>query len=126
MNAIQQLVTEFQTKLVAVVREQVHTEIMSKLGTPKAKTGIVLKLDKPRKKGPVQLCPAPGCKNPAAPVFGMVCAKHKDVPKAQIAKWREARRAKKQAKATKPKLKSSSKPKSSKPKSLALSAKAAA
>lgn len=42
-----------------------------------------------------QLCPVPGCKNPAAPVFGMVCAKHKDVSKTQIAKYREARRAKK-------------------------------
>jgi hypothetical protein len=47
-----------------------------------------------------QLCPVPGCKNPAAPVFGMVCAKHKDVPKAKIAKFREARRAKKQKKTT--------------------------
>jgi hypothetical protein len=45
---------------------------------------------------PKQLCPVPGCKNPAAPVFGMVCAKHKDISKAQIAKYREARRAKKQ------------------------------
>jgi hypothetical protein len=47
-----------------------------------------------------QLCPVPGCKNPAAPVFGMVCAKHKDVPKAKIAKFREARRAKKAKKTT--------------------------
>src|SRR4051794_1773808 len=39
---------------------------------------------KPRKKAPLQLCPVPGCKNPAAPVFGMVCAKHKDLPKAKI------------------------------------------
>ena len=45
-----------------------------------------------------QLCPVPGCKNPAAPVFGMVCAKHKDVSKTQIAKYREARRAKKMKK----------------------------
>jgi hypothetical protein len=45
---------------------------------------------------PKQLCPVPGCKNPAAPVFGMVCAKHKDISKSQIAKYREARRAKKQ------------------------------
>jgi hypothetical protein len=51
---------------------------------------------KARRKGPKQLCPVPGCKNPAAPVFGMVCAKHKDIPKAQIKKYREARRAKKQ------------------------------
>ena len=50
---------------------------------------------KPRKKGPKQLCPVPGCKNPAAPVFGMVCAKHKDLPKAKIKQYREARRAKK-------------------------------
>ena len=50
---------------------------------------------KKRKKGPLQLCPVPGCKNPAAPVFGMVCAKHKDLPKAKIKKFREARKAKK-------------------------------
>ena len=48
-----------------------------------------------RRKAPKQLCPVPGCKNPAAPVFGMVCAKHKDVPKAKIKQFREARRAKK-------------------------------
>jgi hypothetical protein len=47
----------------------------------------------PARRRPKQLCPVPGCTNPAAPVFGMVCAKHKDVPKAQIKKYREARRA---------------------------------
>lgn len=50
---------------------------------------------KPRKKAPRQLCPVPGCKNPAAPIFGMVCAKHKDLSKAKIKKFREARKAKK-------------------------------
>jgi hypothetical protein len=48
-----------------------------------------------RRKAPIQLCPVPGCGNRAAPVFGMVCSKHKDLPKAQIRKYREARRAKK-------------------------------
>ena len=48
-----------------------------------------------RRKGPIQLCPVPGCTNRAAPVFGMVCAKHKDLPKAEIKKYREARRAQK-------------------------------
>jgi hypothetical protein len=48
-----------------------------------------------RRKGPIQLCPVPGCKNRAAPVFGMVCSKHKDLPKATIKKYREQRRAKK-------------------------------
>jgi hypothetical protein len=47
-----------------------------------------------RRKAPIQLCPVPGCTNRAAPVFGMVCAKHKDLPKAEIKKYREARRAK--------------------------------
>jgi hypothetical protein len=39
-----------------------------------------------------QLCPVPGCKNPAAPVFGMVCKAHKNVAKSKIKKYREARR----------------------------------
>jgi hypothetical protein len=46
-----------------------------------------------RRKAPIQLCPVPGCTNRAAPVFGMVCAKHKDLPKSEIKKFREARRA---------------------------------
>jgi hypothetical protein len=46
-----------------------------------------------RKKPPKQLCPVPGCKNAAAPVFGMVCKAHKKVPKAKIRKYREERRA---------------------------------
>jgi hypothetical protein len=39
-----------------------------------------------------QLCPVPGCKNPAAPVFGMVCKEHKKVAKSKIKKYREERR----------------------------------
>jgi hypothetical protein len=70
-------------------------------GRPPKLTSLAggLTFGKMRRKGPKQLCPVPGCKNPAAPVFGMVCAKHKDVPKAQIKKYREARRAKKLKKA---------------------------
>jgi hypothetical protein len=60
-------------------------------GAVLALTGVV---GRKRKKAPIQLCPVPGCSNRAAPVFGMVCAKHKDLPKAQIRKFREARRAK--------------------------------
>ena len=67
---------------------------------PKAKAALgpltaITSIAKKRKKGPRQLCPVPGCKNPAAPVFGMVCAKHKDVAKSKIKKYREARKAKK-------------------------------
>jgi hypothetical protein len=50
---------------------------------------------KPRKKMPPQFCPVPGCKNKAAPIFGMVCSKHKDVAKSKIKKYRDARKAKK-------------------------------
>ena len=39
-----------------------------------------------------QLCPVPGCTNPAAPVFGMVCKEHKKVAKSKIKKYREVRR----------------------------------
>ncbi len=45
-----------------------------------------------RSSRPKQLCPVPGCGNPAAPVFGMVCAKHKDVPKDRIRKYRAERK----------------------------------
>jgi hypothetical protein len=63
-------------------------------GRPKAiEIGRVVRK---RRKGPIQLCPVPGCSNRAAPVFGMVCSKHKDLPKAEIKKYREARRAQKQ------------------------------
>jgi hypothetical protein len=65
----------------------------SKLG---ANFGSLISVSAPGRRRPKQLCPVPGCSNPAAPVFGMVCAKHKDVPKAQIKKYREARRAAKQ------------------------------
>jgi len=39
-----------------------------------------------------QLGPGPGCTNPAAPVFGMVCKEHKNVAKSKIRKYREERR----------------------------------
>jgi hypothetical protein len=39
-----------------------------------------------------QLCPVPGCKNVAAPIFGMVCKEHKNVAKSKIKKYREERR----------------------------------
>jgi hypothetical protein len=52
---------------------------------------------RPRRRTAKQLCPVPGCKNPAAPIFGMVCAEHKDVSKRKIKEYREARRRAKAA-----------------------------
>ena len=53
---------------------------------------VAVKRTAARKKPPRQLCPVPGCKNPAAPVFGMVCKDHKNVAKSKIKKYREERR----------------------------------
>ena len=67
-----------------------------------------------RRKAPIQFCPVPGCKNRAAPVFGMVCADHKNVAKSKIRKYREERKQAKNGKtaraSTKAKSARSSKP----------------
>jgi hypothetical protein len=109
---IKAAVEEFTQRLHAIIEghamERARDAVMGALGVspkrgpgrpPKAKkvalTAITSTPMKHRKKGPLQLCPVPGCKNPAAPVFGMVCAKHKDVAKSKIKKYRDARKAKK-------------------------------
>jgi hypothetical protein len=53
---------------------------------------VAVKRTAERKKPPRQLCPVPGCKNVAAPIFGMVCKEHKKVAKSKIKKYREQRR----------------------------------
>jgi hypothetical protein len=53
-----------------------------------------------KKTRPRQLCPVPGCKNVAAPIFGMVCKDHKNVAKSKIKKYREERREGKVTQAT--------------------------
>ena len=111
---IQTIVTDFANQLSGIIEaqvtERVQAAVLGAFGAapkrgpgrpPKAKalgslTAITSISKKKRKKGPLQLCPVPGCKNPAAPVFGMVCAKHKDIAKSKIKKYREARRAKKE------------------------------
>lgn len=119
---IKTVVAEFVDRISALIEsqsvERTRTAVLSAFGLPphrgpgrppkvasaratapaaksEAKSETKTARKKPRKKAPLQLCPVPGCKNPAAPIFGMVCAKHKDLPKATIKKYREARRAKK-------------------------------
>ena len=107
---IQDVVQEFVTRLSALIEQDALSRardmVMGAFGgrapaglrlrgpgrPPGSVVGIGLRK---RRKGPIQLCPVPGCNNRAAPVFGMVCAKHKDLPKADIKKYREARRAQK-------------------------------
>jgi hypothetical protein len=97
------LVANFTNQLTSLIEretlDRARAAVVGALGTGDGRSANIKALDfaagRPRKKAPKQLCPVPGCKNPAAPVFGMVCAKHKDVGKAKIKKYREARRAKK-------------------------------
>ena len=118
MSDVQNIIQSFTAQLTAVIEAQALAQARSAVFAALGSGGPVAKrrgrppkalhasampqlvmakapAKKPRKKAPLQLCPVPGCKNPAAPVFGMVCAKHKDLPKAKIKKFREARKAKK-------------------------------
>lgn len=121
MSNIQSIVDDFANQLSALIEAQVleraRATVAAALGAqgkrgpgrpPKLAKLVGLTAPglgdgrkKPRKKAPPQLCPVPGCKNRAAPIFGMVCSEHKDVPKAKIKQYREARRAKKNGKPAK-------------------------
>ena len=107
---IRTLVQNFVTTLVAAVEQtttqRIQAALMNGVGgapvrrgpgrppkNPLFASGPALTVGRSAgKKRPKQLCPVPGCKNPAAPVFGMVCAKHKDMPKAKIKEYRDARK----------------------------------
>ncbi|HVZ88378.1 MAG TPA: hypothetical protein VHG72_15500 [Polyangia bacterium] len=102
---VQELVQQFVDSLSSLIEQdtvsRAREAVMSAFGG-RAPAGLHLRGAKgaligarKRRKGPIQLCPVPGCSNRAAPVFGMVCAKHKDLPKAEIKKYREQRRAQK-------------------------------
>src|ERR1700690_1924251 len=110
MSNIHSIVEDFANQLTALIEEQVLTRaraVMSAaLGGAPVKRGpgrppkaakalaaaatVAPARKKARKKAPPQYCPVPGCKNKAAPIFGMVCSDHKDVPKAKIKEYREA------------------------------------
>jgi hypothetical protein len=108
--AVAEFAKRIETLLEAQSMERAKAEILGafgigigtsrKPGRPAKKAAAIASVATPvtakaRKKMPPQFCPVPGCKNKAAPIFGMVCAKHKDVPKALIKRYREERRAKK-------------------------------
>ena len=90
---IRSLVEEFSAGLGSLIEREVIDRARSVVDGALGRGGGVVA--KARRKSPRQLCPVPGCRNAAAPVFGMVCADHKNVPKTKIRKFREARRAKK-------------------------------
>ena len=86
--AITRLQIAFVAELEAVCAARASELVASALGRvgPSAKV---------RLKAPIQLCPAPGCINRAAPVFGMLCGEHKGTAKTTVQAWRAARRARK-------------------------------
>jgi hypothetical protein len=110
---IKTVVADFANQLSALIEQEAtdraRTAVLAAFGSPPrrgpgrppksaapaALAAPVAVVKKARRKGPPQLCPVPGCKSVAAPIFGMVCAKHKDLPKAKIKAFREARKAKK-------------------------------
>jgi hypothetical protein len=97
---ISTLIENFASQLLAATETAAAERIQAALasafgGAVKRGPGRPKQIAVSAKQGrPKQLCPVPGCKNPAAPVFGMVCAQHKSVSKAKIKKYREARKAK--------------------------------
>jgi hypothetical protein len=105
-SSIRSLVDDFVGRLVSAVEADATSRARQMLiaavggGTLPKRRGRPPKFaflgSTPVRRRAKQLCPVPGCNNPAAPVFGMVCSKHKDVPKATIKKYREARRASKE------------------------------
>jgi hypothetical protein len=107
MSTIKDLATDFANRIHDLIHadatERARAAVLGAFGMegpkrrgrpPKSAAAVAL-VTKKRRKLPPQFCPVPGCKNKAAPVFGMVCAKHKDVAKGLIKKYREARKAKK-------------------------------
>jgi hypothetical protein len=104
-NDIHRLITDFAGHLAAAIEgealDKARRSVLAAFGIDAHRpVGRPLKAAAPvptkvRRKAPLQLCPVPGCRNAAAPVFGMVCAKHKDIPKPTIKAYRESRRAKK-------------------------------
>jgi hypothetical protein len=111
MSELQSIIANFTDRLTALINtqatQQARSVVLAAFGTggqapkrpgrpPKVlNAAAAAPAKKARKKAPLQLCPVPGCKNPAAPIFGMVCARHKDVSKTKIKKFREVRKAKK-------------------------------
>lgn len=112
---IQGLVSRFTEELYVLVGEEFTANVLASLdggsaangrarangaGNGVATAAAKAKPNPKRRKGPIQLCPVPNCKNRAAPIYGMVCVKHKGIAKSKIKKYRLARKAK-QAKAGK-------------------------
>ena len=101
-SALLPLVHEFAARLSSFVEEhsvsKAKNAVLAAFGATghespgRGRPAKAAAAGRPRKKPPIQYCPVPGCKNRAAPVFGMVCNVHKNVSKSDIRRYREDRR----------------------------------
>lgn len=108
-SAINVLVAEFVAKVWDAVEVEIYEKLVAALKaampgsagrdvsrwTPfrDAKPGVAAALGQTKTGRPKQMCPVPGCDGVAAPLYGMVCGRHKNVAKSKIAKYRAARKA---------------------------------
>jgi hypothetical protein len=103
---ITEMVETFASSITAAVEASIAERIQAAIvdafgaapkrgpGRPPKQTTAPAAPAAAKKSRPRQLCPVPGCKNVAAPVFGMVCSDHKNVAKSKIAKYRLERKGK--------------------------------
>jgi hypothetical protein len=96
MTDIQKLISKFTSDLETAVAMKAGEMVLAAFD-PKGRNAPKPVHETARRKSPVQLCPVPGCKGRAAPSLHMVCSKHRNVPKAKIKAYREARKAAKKA-----------------------------
>ena len=101
VNSVQVYFNAFIIQLVAAVEEAVLRQVSAVIdhtfgreskridGSTETSVYLPVKKRKPRAK---QLCSVPGCEGVAAPIFGMVCGKHRDVAKSKIARYRAERK----------------------------------
>lgn len=105
MTPIQKLLAAFVSDLDAIIADRINARLhdVYRIGlatTPHGKRPAAVlpgRTKDGRRKCPPQYCPVPRCRGLAAPIYGMVCGDHRHVPKATIAKYRDARRGKKRA-----------------------------
>jgi hypothetical protein len=100
---VNQIVAAVEADSVRRVQEAVAAAFAGGVAAPRRRGRppralAVASVATPIRRRPKQFCPVPGCTGVAAPVFGMVCAKHKDLPKAKIKEYRAARKAAKAGK----------------------------
>jgi len=93
---LEELVNKFVLDLTSLLHNNIYNSVSVKIAGQTKTMRLYDNGEKivAKKKRKVVLCPVRRCKSVAAPVFGMVCKKHKDVPKKVVNEFRRLRKAK--------------------------------